>query len=292
MWQSRHVGDMLETRYPGLSVSLLPITTEGDRVLDKSLTTVGGKGLFIKELEVALLDNRADVAVHSMKDVPAELAPGLRISAILARGDPRDVLVSGSRQSLDELQSWARIGTSSLRRKSQLLARRADLYVHNLRGNVPTRLAKLNDGGLDAIVLAAAGLLRLELMDEHCCYLPMEQMLPAVGQGAIGIECRAADEDMIDMVRRLHDERTSVCVDAERAMSKILGGSCQIPIAGYARIDADGLALSGLVASPDGAQLIKEAASGHASDADSIGEEVASALLRAGADRILHQIAG
>ena len=283
---------MLETHYPGLDVSLLPITTEGDRVRDKSLTTLGGKGLFIKELEVALLDNRADVAVHSMKDVPAELAPGLRISAILAREDPRDVLVSGSRWSLDELQSGARIGTSSLRRKSQLLARRADLHVHDLRGNVPTRLAKLKGGGLDAIVLAAAGLLRLGLMDEHCCCLPVKQMLPAVGQGAIGIECRAADEDIIEMLRQLHDERTSVCVSAERAMSKILGGSCQIPIAGYARIDADGLALSGLVASPDGAQLIKKAASGYVSDADSIGEEVAAALLRAGADRILHQIAG
>ena len=283
---------MLETRYPGLDVSLLPITTEGDRVLDKSLTTVGGKGLFIKELEVALLDNRADVAVHSMKDVPAELAPGLHISAILAREDPRDVLVSGSRWSLDELQSGARIGTSSLRRKSQLLARRADLHVHDLRGNVPTRLAKLKGDGLDAIVLAAAGLLRLGLMDEHCCYLPVKQMLPAVGQGAIGIECRAADEDIMEMLRQLHDERTSVCVSAERAMSKILGGSCQIPIAGYARIDADGLALSGLVASPDGAQLIKKAASGYVSDADSIGEEVAGALLRAGADRILQQIAG
>lgn len=287
LWQSRHVASRLEALEPGLSVELVPIKTEGDRILDRPLAAIGGKGLFIKELEVAMAEGRADLAVHSMKDVPAELPGGFALAAILEREDPRDVLVSSAGASVDALPRGARVGTSSLRRRSQLLARRPDLEVRDLRGNVPTRLQRLRDGDYDAIVLAAAGLRRLELFDGDCHCLTVEEMLPAVGQGAIGIECRADDTRLRELLARLDHAETVARVTAERAMNHCLGGSCQVPIAGHARIAGDTLTLAGLVAGVDGVELVRQTASGRVGDAADVGREVGEAMLAAGAARIL-----
>lgn len=283
MWQASHVAAALgdvDTRF-------ISITTAGDRIIDQPLAKIGGKGLFIKELEHALLDGRADIAVHSIKDVPAELPEGLVIGAILARGDPRDALVSANGGGIAQLPQGGRVGTSSLRRRSQLLAARPDLMVEDLRGNVPTRLQRLEEGRFDAIVLASAGLRRLELFDRRCAPLPLTTMLPAVGQGAIAIECRADDDAVLACIAALHCERTAICVRCERAMNAALGGSCQIPIAGYAELSGDRVALQGLVASADGREVIRHAASGPGSEAEQLGAETAARLLADGADRIL-----
>lgn len=290
LWQTHHVAERLRALEPALAIEIVELTTEGDRILDRPLAKIGGKGLFIKELEHALSDGRADLAVHSMKDVPAELPEGLHIAAVLAREDPRDVLVSAGGLGLDALPPGSRLGTSSLRRSSQLLARRPDLEIANLRGNVPTRLARLDEGRFDAIVLAAAGLARLELMDARCVPLAADVMLPAVGQGAIGIECRRGDAPVEERVARLAAPPTAACVAAERAMNARLGGSCEVPVAGHARIDGETLSLTGLVAAVDGGEIVRHTASGPVSDAVSIGDRLGGDMLAAGADRILEEI--
>ena len=287
LWQSRHVAAALEAAWPGLKTELVPMTTTGDRILDRPLALIGGKGLFIKELEVAMLEGRADIAVHSMKDVPWELPEELHLAAILRREDPRDVLLSASGQSLDLLPHGARVGTSSLRRRSQLLALRPDLNLLDLRGNVPTRLGRLQQGDYDAIVLAAAGLKRLGLYGATAHALSAEHMLPAVGQGAIGIECRRGDTDIETLLAPLHDEQTACCVRAERAMNARLGGSCTVPVAGHAELLDGQLQLRGLVAAVDGKDIVRHTASGSSSDAERIGDQLGQALLGAGADRIL-----
>lgn len=290
LWQSRHVAAELEAAWPGLTIELVPITTTGDRILDRPLAAIGGKGLFIKELEVALFEGRADFAVHSMKDVPWELPEELHIPVILAREDARDVLFSAAGSALLDLPQGARVGTSSLRRRSQLLALRPDLELLDLRGNVPTRIGRLAHGDYDAIVLAAAGLKRLGLFSAGACALSTEDMLPAVGQGAIGIECRRGDLHVERLIAPLHDTSTAVCVAAERAMNARLGGSCTVPVAGHALLDGQNLRLRGLVAAVDGEELVRQTASGAASEAERIGNALGQALLAAGADRILRRL--
>ena len=290
LWQSRHVAAALEAAWPGLRTELVPMTTTGDRILDRPLAAIGGKGLFIKELEVAMLEGRADLAVHSMKDVPFELPDELGLAAILEREDPRDVLVSPGGVALADLPRGARVGTSSLRRRSQLAALRPDLQLLDLRGNVPTRLGRLAQGDYDAIVLAAAGLKRLGLLTAAGRALATGEMLPAVGQGAIGIECRRGDAVIERLIAPLHHGRTARCVEAERAMNARLGGSCTVPVAGHAVIDGDTLSLQGLVAAVDGAQLVRQTAHGPTDAAARIGDGLGSALLAAGADRILGRL--
>lgn len=290
LWQSRHVAAQLEAAWPGLTTELLPITTTGDRIVDRPLAALGGKGLFIKELEVAILQGQADLAVHSMKDVPWELPEQLHIAAILAREDPRDVLVSVGGRSLVDLPVGAKVGTSSLRRRSQLLALRPDLELLDLRGNVPTRLARLGRGDYAAIVLAAAGLKRLGLFTSDAWALSVENMLPAVGQGAIGIECRRGDSAIENLIAPLHDLPTAYCVLAERAMNARLGGSCTVPVAGYAHLDGAQLCLQGLVAAVDGDTIVRHTASGPTTDAARLGDTLGQALLAAGAGRILRQL--
>ena len=290
LWQSRHVAAALEAAWPGLGTELVPLTTSGDRILDRPLALIGGKGLFIKELEVAMLEGRADIAVHSMKDVPWELPDELHIAAILSREDPRDVLLSTNAWSVDALPHAGRVGTSSLRRRSQLLALRPDLELLDLRGNVPTRLGRLAQGDYDAIVLAAAGLKRLGLYGEGACALSVEHMLPAVGQGAIGIECRRDALDIESLIAPLHDQVSACCVRAERAMNARLGGSCTVPVAGHAEIVGGQLQLRGLVAAVDGDDIVRQTASGPSMDAERIGDELGRALLAAGADRILRRL--
>lgn len=290
LWQSRHVAAALQAAWPGLVTELVPMTTAGDRILDRPLALIGGKGLFIKELEVAMLEGRADLAVHSMKDVPFELPDELHIAAILRREDPRDVLLSANAQTLAALPQGCRVGTSSLRRRSQILSLRPDLQLLDLRGNVPTRLGRLHNGDYDAIVLAAAGLKRLGLYGDTACTLDAAQMLPAVGQGAIGIECRRGDVDIETLLAPLHDETTACCVRAERAMNARLGGSCTVPVAGHAELSDGHVTLRGLVATVDGDDIVRQTASGPAADALSIGDALGQALLAAGADRILSRL--
>ena len=290
LWQSRHVAAALEAAWPGLVTELVPLTTTGDRILDRPLALIGGKGLFIKELEVAMLEGQADIAVHSMKDVPFELPDELHIAAILTREDARDVLVSANGETLDSLPQGCRVGTSSLRRRSQLLALRPDLNLLELRGNVPTRLGRLARGDYDAIVLAAAGLKRLGLYGKGACALATEHLLPAVGQGAIGIECRRGDADIETLIAPLHDAVTACCVHAERAMNARLGGSCTVPVAGHAQFDRGQLQLRGLVAAVDGDDIVRQTASGPSIDAERIGDNLGQALLAAGAERILRRL--
>lgn len=290
LWQSRHVAALLEARNPGLEVELIQMTTAGDRILDRPLAKIGGKGLFIKELEYALADGRADIAVHSMKDVPADLPPELHIAAVLEREDPHDVLVSAAGQTLAGLAEGARVGTSSLRRRSQLMRLRPDLRISDLRGNVPTRLRRLEEGQFDAIVLACAGLLRLGLFTPGCQRIAIGDMLPAVGQGAIGIECRRGDAAIEALIAPLADAATATCVRAERAMNACLGGSCQVPIAGHAELVDGEVRLAGLVAAVDGGEMVRQTASGPAAEAERIGRELGQAMLEAGAERILRQL--
>lgn len=290
LWQSRHVAARLTALRPDIVVELVPLTTAGDTILHMSLAKIGGKGLFIKELEIALIEDRADIAVHSMKDVPVALPAALHIAVMLERDDPRDVLLSPQGRTIGELAPSCRLGTSSLRRRSQLLALRADLDVRDLRGNVPTRIARLARGDFDAIVLAAAGLARLGLLDDGCRYLEPDEVLPAVGQGAIGIECRIDDTYVNDLIAPLNDAATATCVRAERAMNVALGGSCTVPAAGYARLEAGVLTLTGLVAAVDGRDSVRQTASGPAAQAERIGMALGEAMLAAGAARILHDL--
>ncbi len=281
LWQAEHVKASLEALHPGLTVDLLGMTTEGDRRLGTTLAKIGGKGLFVKELEEALLDGRADLAVHSMKDVPVNLPPGFILAAILDREDPRDAFVSGRYADLDSLPAGGHVGTSSLRRESQLRARRPDLQISPVRGNVQTRLRKLDEGQYDALLLAAAGLKRLGLHDRIRAVIPPVESLPAVGQGALGIECRADRADVVAALAPLVDADTTWCVHAERALSRALAGSCTVPLGGYARIENGRATLTGLVATPDGRRVAR------AEEAVTIAETTPDALGRAVADRLI-----
>lgn len=290
-WQAEHVASRLEALHENIRTELVPITTEGDRMLHAPLAKVGGKGVFVKALEVAILEGRADIAVHSMKDVPVELPPALVMSVITAREDPRDVLVSKVHPCLDALPVGSRVGTSSLRRQCQLRALRPDLVVTDLRGNVNTRLAKLEQGDFDAIVLASAGLKRLALESLVSEYFEPERFLPAVGQGVMGIECRRDDRENQGLIAPLHDEPAAAQLDAERAMNRALGGGCQVPIAGFAETPQPGvLRLRALVARLDGSEILRDDRRGRVDEAEALGLEVAADLLARGAGGILAEV--
>lgn len=292
LWQANYVKARLEHFHPTLSVELVPMSSRGDVLLDVPLAKVGGKGLFVKELEQALLNGEADIAVHSMKDVPMEFPAGLGLSVICEREDPRDAWVSNTYDALDELPAGAIVGTSSLRRQSQILTARPDLKVKFLRGNVQTRLAKLDDAEYDGIILAAAGLLRLELEDRIRSYIEPEFCLPAGGQGAVGIECRMADAAIIELLQPLHHQTTAEAVLAERAMNRRLEGGCQVPIACYAVHESGGLWLRGLVAEPDGTRILRGDVRGPANSGEAMGVQLAERLLADGADEILRKVYG
>lgn len=287
LWQSNHVKALLEKAHPGLQVELLPLTTQGDRWLETSLAKVGGKGLFVKELEDALLSKRADLAVHSMKDVPTRQPDGLSLAAFLAAADPRDALVSNRYRSLAALPPGACVGTASLRRRSQLAAVRPDLKIEDLRGNVGTRLKKLDDGNFDAILLACAGLQRLGLECRIALALEAETFVPAVGQGIVGIECRTDDATTLMYLRTLDDARSRVRLRAERAFNARLGGACHVPVAGHATLVGERLQLNGLVAAPDGTALVRARLDGLQANAETLGVTLAEQLLAAGGRRIL-----
>jgi len=292
LWQAEYVKACLEQAHPGLLVSLVPMVSRGDKLLDAPLAKIGGKGLFVKELETALLENEADIAVHSMKDVPMDFPEGLGLFCICEREDPRDAFVSNTFASLDELPAGSVVGTSSLRRQAQLLALRPDLKIHFLRGNVNTRLAKLDAGEYDAIILAAAGLIRLGFAARIRASISVEASLPAGGQGAVGIECRSADAEIHALLAPLHHRETALRVTAERALNKHLNGGCQVPIACYALLDGEQLWLRGLVGQPDGGLLLRAEARADVADAEALGVQVAEALLAQGASAILAAVYG
>ena len=287
LWQAEHVAARLRAAHPGLEVVLVPMTTRGDRILDRPLADIGGKGLFLKELEVAMLEGEADIAVHSLKDVPMELDGPFELPAILERGDPFDAFISEKHSDLDALPRGARVGTSSLRRQAQLRARRGDLQILDLRGNVNTRLARMQAGDYDAIILACAGLERLGLSRFIRHRLDAPSWLPAVAQGAIAIECRADDAATIDCVRVLDHAPTRTCVEAERAMNRQLHGSCHVPVAAYATLDGGILSLEGLVGSAESGECIRISEVGRANDPEGLGRLVAAELRLKGADRLL-----
>ncbi len=290
LWQAEHVGTLLRQAHLGLDIELVPISTQGDRIQDRSLAAIGGKGLFVKELEVALEEQRADIAVHSMKDVPGDLPNGLMIATVLQRTDARDALVTSKANGLEDLPQGARVGSSSLRRRAQLLAARPDLHIEALRGNVDTRLRKLDAGEMDAIVLACAGLMRLGLESRITARLDPAISLPAVSQGVIGIECRSGDLHTRSLLRALDHAATRIVMDAERAFAHRLGGSCQSPIAAYARIDGDRLTLDGLVAQPDGSLLLRDSMSGSVQNPAELGRHLADRILAAGAGAVLERL--
>lgn len=290
LWQAEYVKSRLEQAHPGLQVELLGIKTRGDVILDTPLAKVGGKGLFVKELEVAILDGRADIAVHSMKDVPVEFPDGLGLSVILEREDPRDAFVSNKYDSIDDLPQGAILGTCSLRRQAQIRARRPDIVIHDLRGNVNSRLAKLDDGQFDAIILAASGLKRLGFDARIRQAMPAEESLPAVGQGALGIESLLDDERILGLLTFLIDDDTTSRVKAERAMNHRLQGGCQVPIAGYAELEGDQIWLRGLVGEPDGSQVVRHEVRGHRDQAQELGFELGDVLLKNGAKGILTRL--
>lgn len=290
LWQAEYVRDILVQYHPDLKVELVKMTTEGDKILDTPLAKVGGKGLFVKELETGMLNGDADIAVHSMKDVPVELPDGLHLAAICPREDPRDAFVSNAYATFDALPKGARLGTSSLRRQCQLAARRPDLNIIDLRGNVNTRLQKLDTGDYDAIILAAAGLKRLGLEDRITETLSPEISLPAIGQGAVGIECRQDDEWVNKLLAPLNDRDTAIRVRAERAMNHRLQGGCQVPIAGYAELAHGVILLRGLVGTVDGKKIIHGEIAGQPEDAEYLGRVLAEDLLSRGADDILESL--
>ena len=292
LWQAEYVKARLEQAHPGIRVSLVPMVSKGDKLLDAPLAKIGGKGLFVKELETALLENEADIAVHSMKDVPTDFPEGLGLYCICEREDARDAFVSNRFDSLDALPAGSVVGTSSLRRQAQLLARRPDLKIQFLRGNVNTRLAKLDAGEYDAIILAAAGLIRLGFQDRIRSSISVEDSLPAGGQGAVGIECRSADSEIHALLAPLHHQATALRVTAERALNKHLNGGCQVPIACYAILEGDQLWLRGLVGEPNGGRLLRAEARAASADAEALGVKVADELLEQGAGDILKAVYG
>ncbi|HAV56789.1 MAG TPA: hydroxymethylbilane synthase [Acinetobacter junii] len=287
LWQAEHIRARLNELYPDLTVELVKFVTQGDKILDTPLAKIGGKGLFVKELEAALLDGRADLAVHSMKDVPMHLPAGLTLAVICEREDPLDAFVSNQYAHFDELPHGAKVGTSSLRRKCQILQQRPDLEIIDLRGNVGTRLSKLDDGLYDAIILASAGLKRLGLAERIRNCLAPTLSLPAVGQGALGLECRADDQELLELISPLQHEVTSICVRAERAFNAYLEGGCQVPIAGYAIITQNQLHIEGRVGSVDGKTLLKEQLSGALGEGERLGVVLAEKLLARGAGELL-----
>jgi hydroxymethylbilane synthase len=291
LWQAEHVATLLRQAHPGLRIELVPISTKGDRIQDRSLAAIGGKGLFIKELEVALEEGEADIAVHSMKDVP-KLPEGFVIGAVLPRADPFDALLSPKAACLEDLVLGARVGTSSLRRQAQLLSVRPDLNIEPLRGNVDTRVRRLDSGELDAIVLACAGLIRLGWESRIGARLDPRICLPAVTQGIIGIECRGDAAHTRSLLQALDDGATRTVMDAERAFAERLGGSCQSPIAAYATLNGARLTLDGLVAEPDGSRLLRDSATGDSARPHELGAALADRVLAAGAAELLDRLRG
>ncbi|HEY7239541.1 MAG TPA: hydroxymethylbilane synthase [Burkholderiales bacterium] len=285
LWQAEHVKQRLETLHAGLAVELLPLSTRGDEILDRRLDQAGGKGLFVKELENALAERRADLAVHSMKDVPADLPPEFVLAAILAREDPRDAFVSNNYQNIGEMKPGSAVGTSSLRRAAQVAQRYPGLEVKLLRGNVETRLAKLDRGEYDAIILAVAGLVRLGLAGRIRSRLDVDDSLPAPGQGALGIECLAGREEVVRLLEPLNDATTACCVQAERGVSRALGGSCAVPLGAYAELSGAELRMRALVASPDGRRIALADCRG--SDPAAVATDAVAELRRQGAGEIL-----
>jgi len=290
LWQAEFVRSSLIALHPGIKVELIKMVTQGDKILDTPLAKVGGKGLFVKELELGMLQGEADIAVHSMKDVPVEFPDGLHLGVICQREDPSDAFVSNNYSTIKALPHGAIVGTSSLRRQCQLRAWRPDLQIKDLRGNVNTRLSKLDKSEYDAIILASAGLKRLGFQDRIRHSLDIAISLPAVGQGAVGIECRIDDESINELIAPLNHETTRVCVSAERAMNRRLEGGCQVPIAGYAVLEFDQIKLSGLVGQPDGKQVVRGHVEGPAKDAEQLGVRLADDLLSRGAKQILRQV--
>ena len=290
LWQAEYVKAQLEHFHADIKVELVPMTTKGDVILDTPLAKVGGKGLFVKELEVAMLENRADIAVHSMKDVPVEFPEGLGLEVICPREDPRDAFVSNTINSLADLPQGAVVGTSSLRRQCQIKALRPDLDIRDLRGNVNTRLKKLDNGEYDAIILAAAGLIRLEMPERIREYIAAEVMLPANGQGAVGIECRSDDSTIKALLAPLNCQETRIRVTAERAMNRALEGGCQVPIGSYAVLENQQVYLRGLVGAVDGSEILTSDIRGNINDAEQLGQQLAEQLLAQGADKILRQV--
>jgi len=287
LWQAEHVKARLEYHHPGLKVELVKMTTKGDQILNSPLSKIGGKGLFIKELEVGMMEGVADIAVHSMKDVPYEIPPGFELGAILKRENPFDAFVSNHYESIDDLPQGAKVGTCSMRRIVQLKALRPDLEILDLRGNVNTRLQKLDDGEYDAIILACAGLIRLKFEDRIKQQISAEQSLPAVGQGAVGIEIRENDQEILDLIAPLIDTETSYRITCERAMNARLEGGCSVPIAGYSTIEDDRITLTGLVGNVDTGVILKEQVSGSIDESEKLGVVLADKLISLGAKDIL-----
>lgn len=290
LWQAEFVRESLIQQHPDLQVELVKMVTQGDKILDTPLAKVGGKGLFVKELEQGMLRNEVDIAVHSMKDVPVELPDGLHLNVICTREDPRDAFVSNNHMSFESLPQGAKVGTSSLRRTTQLKALRPDLEILDLRGNVNTRLKKLDDGQYEAIILAAAGLIRLGFEDRIKQAIDSGTSLPAIGQGAVGIECRSDDEQINQLISMLNHEQTNICVTAERAMNARLEGGCQVPIGGYAILENGELYMRGLVGRPDGSEVVRGEVRGKPEDAHALGTSLADDLLSRGAREILKEV--
>ncbi|PCI08494.1 MAG: hydroxymethylbilane synthase [Gammaproteobacteria bacterium] len=290
LWQAEHVKQQLMQAHEGLDVKLVTFTTKGDKILDTPLAKIGGKGLFVKELETALLEDKADIAAHSIKDIPMEFPEGLFLATILEREESCDAFVSNTFDSVQKLAQGATVGTCSLRRKSQLLSKRPDLIIKDLRGNVNSRLEKLDNGDYDAIILACAGLVRLDMANRIKQRISSSWILPAVGQGAVGLEARVGDEETLELLSVLNHQDTADRITAERAMNKRLQGGCQVPIAGYAMLDGDTLHLQGLVGEPDGSQIILGDISGQRCNAEQLGETLADELLADGAKEILEKL--
>jgi len=292
MAQSEWVRGRILERHPDVRVELIPIKTKGDRIMDSPLSKIGGKGLFVKEIEEALLSGTVDLAVHSIKDVPAELPEGLNISLFPEREDPRDAFISPGFKGIQELPKGASVGTGSLRRSAQLLSMRPDLKVVPIRGNVDTRLKKAESGEIDAVILAVAGLKRLGLRDRIDSIMPLEEMLPAVGQGALGLEIRRDDQETLELIGFLNHGVTEVTVRAERALLKGLGGGCQVPVAGHCRLDGGGMTLRGMVAELDGSRIITDEMKGGEDSPEDLGTALAERLLASGAAEILNRVYG
>jgi hydroxymethylbilane synthase len=290
MWQALHIQARLQTLYPNCDVQILGMTTTGDQILDSPLSLIGGKGLFVKELETALENGSADLAVHSMKDVPMNLPEGFAMAATGEREDARDAFVSNNYDAIESLPHGSIVGTSSLRRQSQLQARLPHLKIESLRGNVQTRLRKLDEGQYAAIILAAAGLIRLSLADRISAFISPTDSIPAVGQGALGIEIKASRTDLFEILAPLNHIDTQLCVEAERGFSRALAGSCTVPLGAYALRDGDNINMTGFVASVDGKQMLRETISGSIANADAVGKALAAKLVARGADKILAEL--
>lgn len=290
LWQAKYVQHRLEEQYPGLQVELLPVTTKGDQILDRPLVEIGGKGLFIKELEVILLEGKADMAVHSLKDMTAECPEGLTIGAVTSREDPRDAFVSHRYMTLAELPLHAKVGTSSLRRQAQLLHIRPDLEIRSLRGNVQTRLRHLDEGDFDAIILAAAGLKRLGLEERIASYLPVEESIPAAGQGVMAVEARKGDTETLSLISFLHDDIVASCIRAERAFLAKVGGDCKVPAGIFTTAGEAGLEAQAFIASTDGKTFYRGGQKAPVEDAAALGQSLAETLLQQGGRQVLEEL--